>query len=121
MENINTFENFDDSYVYLKVPDDHILIDIDVCDEIDFPVKDHSSAARRKKTFVKGKKRYDLARHKGFTPYPENESVLRGMMRKTCVINADIWKSASHFKSNQGTVRRRESVNDKLNEYVMEA
>ena len=102
MENVNTFENFDDVV------------------EIDFPAKNHSMAIRRKKTFFKGKKRYNLARHKGFTPHPKDESVLRGMMRKTCVVNANVWKCASCFETNRGTVRRQWSANDKMNEYTME-
>lgn len=87
----------------------------------EFPIKDRSSRpGRRKKTYFKGKQRYDRARQKGFTPYPEKESVLRGMMRKTCVINANVWKGDSRFDTDRGTVRRQRGANDKLNDYAME-
>ena len=107
MENINAFENFNNS-----IDDTYI--------EDDFPVKNHRSASRRKKTFFKGKKRYDLARQIGYIPDPKDEYVLRGMMRKTCAVNGNVWKGASSFKTNRGTIRRQLSANDKTNEYTME-
>ena len=106
MENIKIFENFND-------------VDETYVDD-SFPVKNLDLAARRKKTFFKGKKRYNLARHKGFTPHPKDESVLRGMMRKTCAVNSNVWKNSSTFETNRGTVRRQWSANDKMNEYAME-
>ena len=107
MENIKAFENFDD------------VIDETYIDD-DFPVKNHNSAARRKKAYFKGKRRYNLALQKGFVPDAKDRSILRGMMRKTCVINPYIWKCATCFTTNRGTVRRDWSANDKMNEYVTE-
>lgn len=90
-------------------------------DSENFPTKNRSrSAARRKKTYFKGKKRFDrLSNAKGFTAY-KKEPVMQGMLRKTnafVVINDN---ETTHFGTDRNTVRRRLSVNDKIMEYAME-
>lgn len=102
MENIETIEFIDDS----------------IYDSENFPVKDRKQAsARRKKTYFKGKKRFNMIRLKGFTPLPEAESVLRGMTRKTSIIRSDIQRG-SYFETSRSNIRRRLITNDKLAEYA---
>lgn len=91
---------------------------IDVFDE-DFPTKDRKQAAnRRKKDYLKGKQRVDslYARTKKWSKYPKrNESVLRGIMQKTNVVEVE------HDKGiNRAAIRRQGAVNEKMNEFVME-
>lgn len=108
MENIETIETFGE------------IIDDSIFDSENFPVKDRKQAsARRKKTYFKGKKRFDMIRLKGFTPLPEAESVLRGMTRKTSIIRSDIQRG-SYFETSRSNIRRRLIANDKLAEYAME-
>lgn len=108
MENFETIETFDE------------IIDDSIYDSENFPVKDRKQAsARRKKTYFKGKKRFDMIRLKGFTPLPEQESVLRGMTRKTSIIRSDIQRG-SYFEGTRSNIRRQETSNDKLLEFVME-
>lgn len=96
----------------------------DILDEIyvdeEFPVKTHDSATRRKKTYFKAKKRYDMVRQKDCLPHKKKDAVLHGMMRKTCVAKDNALAIISSFKSDRGTVRRQWSANDKMNDYVME-
>ena len=121
MKNINTFENFDNAYNYVKVPDDRIVIDFDIPVEDDFPVKNHSSAARRRKTYLKGKHRYELLRQKDKLPPSKKDSVLRGMARKTCIFHVPkSWKIKHDLRINRSTVRRQWGADDKMNEYAME-
>lgn len=88
-------------------------------DSENFPTKDRKQAAnRRKKGYLKGKKRVDslYARTKKWSKYPKrNESVLRGIMQKTNVVEVE------HDKGiNRAAIRRDASVNDKMVEYNTE-
>lgn len=94
---------------------------IKTVDEIneEFPTKDRKQAAnRRKKNYLKGKQRVDslYARTKKWSKYPKrNESVLRGIMQKTNVVEVD------HDKGfNRAAIRRQGAVNEKMNEFAME-
>ena len=105
MENIETIEFIDDS----------------IFDSENFPVKDRSkAAARRKKTYFKGKRRFDKVYPNGFWPNPKAEPIIRGMLRKTYVIKPFHEKDTTRFGTNRGTIRRQEIANDKLAEYAME-
>ena len=88
-----------------------------------FPVKDRTSkSSRRKKTYFKGKKRYDRVYQKGFTPFPEKESVIRGMMRKTNVIR--VYRSSDSTRQkgfNHSIIRSLDSVDNKMLDYYKEA
>ena len=76
-----------------------------------FPVKDRTSkSSRRKKTYFKGKKRYDRVYQKGFTPFPNKESVIRGMMRNT-----------RQKGFNHSVIRSLNSVDNKMLDYYKEA
>ena len=97
----------------------------DILDEIyvddEFPVKTHDSATRRKKTYLKGKHRYELLRQKNQLPPRKKDSVLRGMTRKTYIANScKDWLISYGFRKHHNTVRREWSANDKMNEYAME-
>ena len=94
---------------------DNLLLDSE-----SFHVKDRSKAARRKKAYFKGKKRFDRAYNKGFTPYPNAESIIRGMFRKTNVIKVLYEKEYTKFEASHGTVKRLETIKDKFSEYAME-
>lgn len=90
-------------------------------DSENFPTKDRSrSSARRKKTYFKGKKRFNMIHLKGFTPLPEQESVLRGMTRKTSIIRSDIVGRGSYFETSRSNIRRQETSDAKLTEFAME-
>ena len=110
MENIESIETFD------KIIDDSIF------DSENFPVKDRKRAStRRKKSYFKGKWRFDRLYQKGFTPFYKYEPTLRGMMRKTNIIR---WYSPNDGTRQKGfnhsDIRRLITANDKLAEYVME-
>lgn len=110
MENFETIETFD------EINNDAIY------DSENFPVKDRKHASsRRKKTYFRGKKRFDRLCNFGLEPLFRNHQVIRGMLRKTNIVcptlerNSDIY----HF-NNRGTVRRLDTVNDKLAEFGSE-
>ena len=88
-----------------------------------FPVKDRTSkSSRRKKTYFKGKKRYDRVYQKGFTPFPNKESVIRGMMRKTNVIRVYCSSDNTRQKGfNHSIIRSLNSVDNKMLDYYKEA
>ena len=88
-----------------------------------FPVKDRTSkSSRRKKTYFKGKKRYKRVCQKGFTPYPNKESVIRGMMRKTNVIRVYCSSDNTRQKGfNHSIIRSLNSTYDKMRDYYEEA
>lgn len=90
-------------------------------DSENFPVKDRKHASsRRKKTYFKGKKRFDMIHLKGFIPLPEQESVLRGMTRKTSIIRNAIVGRGSYFETSRSNIRRQETSDAKLMEFAME-
>ena len=96
----------------------------DICEVTEsFPVKDrYSKSARRKKTYFKGKKRYDRVYQKGFTPFPNKESVIRGMMRKTNVIRVYCSSDNTRQKGfNHSIIRSLNSVDNKMLDYYKEA
>ena len=95
-------------------------IDDLLLDSESFHVKDRSKAARRKKAYFKGKKRFDRAYNTGFTPFPKAESIIRGMFRKTNVVKVFYEKDYTKFGASHGTVKRLETVKDKFAEYAME-
>lgn len=96
----------------------------DICEVTEsFPVKDRTSkSSRRKKTYFKGKKRYDRVYQKGFTPFPNKESVIRGMMRKTNVIRVYCSSDNTRQKGfNHSVIRSLNSVDNKMSDYCKEA
>ena len=88
-----------------------------------FPVKDRETkSTRRKKTYFKGKNRYHRVCQKGFTPYPNKESVIRGMMRKTNVIRVYCSSDNTRQKGfNHSIIRSLDSTDNKMLEYYEEA
>ena len=88
-----------------------------------FPVKDRTSkSSRRKKTYFKGKKRYDRVYQKGFTPCPNTESVIRGMMRKTSVVRMYSPNDSTRQKGfNHSIICSLDSTDNKMLEYYEEA
>lgn len=88
-----------------------------------FPVKDRTSkSSRRKKTYFKGKKRYNRVYQKGFTPFPNKESVIRGMMRKTNVVRVYCSSDNTRQKGfNHSIIRSLNSVDNKMLDYYKEA
>lgn len=70
-----------------------------------FPTKDRSNAARRKKAYFKGKKRFNRVFQNGFTPSPEKEKVIKGMLRKTNVVTAN-YDSDPYFKIDVKAAKR---------------
>lgn len=88
-----------------------------------FPVKDRASkSSRRKKTYFKGKNRYDRVYQKGFTPYRNKESIIRGMMRKTNVVRVYCSSDSTRQKGfNHSIIRSLDSTDNKMLEYYEEA
>lgn len=86
-----------------------------------FPTKDRKHASdRRKKSYFKGKKRFDrLSNTKGFSVH-KKEPVMRGMLRKTNAFEIVNENDITHFGTDRNTLRRQQSVNEKLLEYTME-
>lgn len=114
-------ENFEMTSFEEMVADEMFPETNNAYDSENFPTKDRGRpAARRKKTYFKGKKRFDMIHQKGFTPLPEQESVLRGMTRKISVIRNDIVGRGSYFETSRANIRRQETSNDKLAEFAME-
>lgn len=96
----------------------------DICEVTEsFPVKDRKTkSARRKKSYFKGKNRYKRVCQKGFTPYPNKESVIRGMMRKTNVIRVYCSSDNTRQKGfNHSIIRSLNSTYDKMRDYYEEA
>lgn len=109
MENFETIETFDE------------IIDDSIYDSENFPIKDRAhTSSHRKKTYFKGKKRFNMIHLKGFIPLPEQESVLRGMTRKTSVIRSDIVGRGSYFETSRSNIRRQETASSKMTEFAME-
>lgn len=95
----------------------------DICEMTEsFPMKDRESkSARRKKTYFKGKNRYDRVCQKGFTPFPNKESVIRGMMRKANVIRVYCSSDNTRQKGfNHSIIRSLNSVDNKMLDYYEE-
>lgn len=97
----------------------------------EFPIKDRSSRpGRRKKTYFKGKQRYELCKHNldhGRMVLPKSESVTKGMLRKTNVMKRSLktafWNEGylkGTNRRNHNTNKRLTDSNDKMNDYAME-
>lgn len=110
MENIETIETFDE------------IIDDSIFDSENFPVKDRKQAsARRKKTYFKGKKRFDRLCDFGFEPLIGDTKVIRGMLKETNVIRPTFERNSEVYRfKNRSTVRRLNVSNDKMAEYSRE-
>lgn len=109
MDNFETIETFDE-------------INDTIYDSENFPIKNRGrSAARRKKTYFKGRNRFSRVLQKGFNPYRCKYSILEGMMRKTNVI---VWETPNdghrHLSFNKSNECRLASANDKIIEFAME-
>ena len=86
-----------------------------------FPVKDRTSkSSRRKKTYFKGKKRYDRVYQKGFTPFPEKENRIKGMLRSTNVITAN-YNPDPYCEIDISAVRRDLDASELIKDYYEEA
>lgn len=112
-------ENFEMTNFEEMVADEMFPETDNTYDSENFPIKDRSrSATRRKRDCAKGKKRVETlyAKTKNWTKYPKrNESVLRGVLRSTTsVIN----QPKKNF--NRSAIRRQLSVRDKIVDYAME-
>lgn len=85
-----------------------------------FPVKDRTSkSSRRKKTYFKGKKRYDRVYQKGFTPFPEKENRIKGMLRNTNVITAN-YNPDPYYETDISAVRRDLDASELIKDYYEE-
>lgn len=114
-------ENFEMTSFEEMVADEMFPETNNAYDSENFPTKDRSrSSARRKKTYFKGKKRFDrLSNTKGFTAY-KKEPVMQGMLRKTNAFVVVNENETTHFGTDRNTIRRRLSANDKMAEFAME-
>lgn len=80
-----------------------------------FPEKDRSRSYRRKKTYFKGRKRYNRIYQKGFTPFSNTESIIKGMMRKTNIVRVYSPNDPTRQRGfNRSNLRRIDSANYKL-------
>lgn len=94
----------------------------DICEVAEsFPVKDRGSkSTRRKKTYFKGKKRYDRVCQKGFTPFPEKENRIKGMLRSTNVITAN-YNPDPYYETDISAARRDLNASELIKGYYEEA
>lgn len=90
-------------------------------DSENFPTKDRKHAsARRKKDYLVGKRRFmRFSDEWGLSWIVNNQPVLQGIMRKTNVRNP-FKDDDNRLNAKRANVRRQETSNDKLREFVME-
>ena len=96
------------------------IIDDSIFDSENFPVKNRSHAARRKKTYAKGKHRFETLRSFGFDPIPEWKPVICGILRNTNLVVPVHDPIGTPRATSISNVRRLASANDKLSGYFME-
>lgn len=111
MENYETIDN-------VEIFDE---VDNAVTDSENFPAKDRGrTAARRKKDYFKGKRRYERICDVGWEP--DNPRILRGKLKKTHVIRPTIWRNSDtyRFDTKRSTIRRSNEVDNKLMDYELE-
>lgn len=90
-------------------------------DSENFPIKDRKHASsRRKRNYLVGKRRFTrFSNEWGLSWIINNQPVLRGIMRKTNVRNP-FKEDDTRLNSRRANVRRQETSNDKLREFVTE-
>ena len=121
MENFERIETIDE---IINEFGETVSGEADIVEEPEsFPTKNRTKASvRRKKTYFKGKNRYDRICRKGFVPYRNKESVIRGMFRKTNVVRVYCSSGDTRQKGfNHSNIRRPCSAFDKMTEYYEEA
>lgn len=97
------------------------MLDENVIDTEEYLAKDRSRADKRKKTFMKGKNRFNRVRQKGFTPPRSKESVIRGMFRKTNVVRVYCSSDNTRQKGfNHSAIRRKNKSDYAINDYYKE-
>lgn len=94
----------------------------DIYESENFPTKDRSkSATRRKKTYFKGKKRFDRLCDFALEPLFRNPRLIGGMLRKTNIIRPTLERNSGVYRFNDRcTVRRLDAANNKLTEFGFE-
>lgn len=90
-------------------------------DSENFPTKNRGrTAARRKKTYFKGKKRFTrFADEWGLGPMINNKPVMQGIMRKTNIKNP--FKDGdwyAHLGGKRANARRRDMINATMVDYM---
>lgn len=97
------------------------MFDENVIDAEEYLAKDRSRAYKRKKTFMKGKNRFNRVCQKGFTPYRNKESVIRGMLRKTNIVRVYCSSDGTRQKGfNHSVIRRKDKTDYALKDYYTE-
>ena len=97
------------------------MFDENIIDAEEYLAKDRSRADKRKKTFMKGKNRFNRVCQKGFTPPRSKESVIRGMFRKTNVVRVYCSSDDTRQKGfNHSAIRRKNKSDYAINDYYKE-
>ena len=107
VEAIEAFENYD--------------IDETAFDSVNFPIKDRSKAARRKKTYFKGKNRYKwICDTRGYDLEGGNVHVIKGMLKKTNIITPQ-FDPDPLLSINLKNIRRGMDEKEMIQDYYEEA
>lgn len=85
----------------------------------EFPTKNKKRSSRRKNARLKGKSRMSKLYKCGCGPFI-NSNVVLGILRNTNILTPSEYKIDNHFPSTLANIKRKESSDNKLNEYFKE-
>ncbi len=85
----------------------------------EFPTKDKKRGGRRKTTRLKGKSRMSRLQKCGCGPFIHSNVIL-GILRNTNIFTPSYYKLDNYFPSTLANIKRKESSDNKLNEYFKE-
>lgn len=85
----------------------------------EFPTKDKKRGGRRKTTRLKGKSRMSRLHKCGYGPFTHSNVIL-GILRNTNIFTPSYYKIDNYFPSTLANIKRKESLDNKLNEYFKE-
>lgn len=84
-----------------------------------FLVRTKKRSSRRKNARLKGKTRMSRLYKCGCSPFT-NSNVVLGILRNTNILTPSEYKIDNHFPSTLANIKRKESSDNKLNEYFKE-
>ena len=84
-----------------------------------FLVRTKKRSSRRKNAYLKGKTRMSRLYKCGCGPFT-NSNVVLGILRNTNIVTPSEYKIDNYFPSTLANIKRKESSDNKLNEYFKE-
>lgn len=99
----------------------NVIAAVDICEEEleEFPTKNQKRGSRRKKTRLKGKSRMNRLYKCGSGSFIRPHVIL-GILRNTNIFVPSYYKCDSYFQTTLANIKRKESSDNKLNEYFKE-